>query len=137
MTTRIHASRRTPTAESGPLDLTTAADDLLAQARGLSAGRAAHTLTPGSGAPLKQSLLALTAGQRLQEHRAPGPTTLLGVVGTAVLSWDGAAVTLTEGVWVSCPAGPHALEAISDAVVLLTVTPSSERDDNAEPDEAA
>jgi hypothetical protein len=29
-------------------------------------------------------------------------------------------------VWTSCPSGPHSLEAVSDAVVLITVTPSTE-----------
>ena len=126
MTTDVHAPRRLPTEAEGPLDLEAAAVELLAEARLLSAGRSARTLTPGSGAPLKQTLLALTAGQRLQDHLAPGPTTLLGIQGTAVLTHAEAAVTLTAGVWAACPSGPHSLEAVSDAVVLLTVTPSTD-----------
>lgn len=122
----VHAPRRVPTEVEGPLDLHAAADDLLVEAGQLRAGRSARTLTPGSGAPLKQTLLALTAGQRLQDHLAPGPTTLLGIRGTAVLSADQASLTLTDGVWASCPVGPHSLEAVSDAVVLITVTPSTE-----------
>ncbi len=122
----VHAPRRVPTEAEGPLDLHAAADELLAEASQLRAGRSARTLTPGSGAPLKQTLLALRAGQRLQDHLAPGPTTLVGIRGTAVLTADKAAVTLTDGVWASCPVGPHSLEAISDAVVLITVTPSTE-----------
>jgi quercetin dioxygenase-like cupin family protein len=129
MDTRIHADRRTPEEVSGALDLHAAADGLLDEARQLRAGRSARTLTPGPGAPLKQTLLALTAGQRLQDHVAPGPTTLLGIRGTAVLSGDEhAAVTLNDGVWAACPTGPHALEAISDAVVLITVAPADPPD---------
>jgi quercetin dioxygenase-like cupin family protein len=128
MDTETHAPRRTPTAAEGPLDLATVADELLAEAGQLSSGRSARTLTPGKGAPLKQSLLALAAGQRLQEHVAPGPTTLLGLRGSCVLTHDDQRVTLTEGVWTSCPTGPHILEAVTDAVVLLTVTPSAEHD---------
>jgi quercetin dioxygenase-like cupin family protein len=129
MDTRIHADRRAPEEVSGALDLHAAADGLLDEARQLRAGRSARTLTPGPGAPLKQTLLALTAGQRLQDHVAPGPTTLLGIRGTAVLSGDEhAAVTLNDGVWASCPTGPHALEAISDAVVLITVAPADPPD---------
>lgn len=122
----VHAPRRRPAEEPGPLDLQSAADDLLTEVSGLRSGRSARTLTPGSGAPLKQTLLALAAGRRLQDHLAPGPTTLLGLRGTAVLTYGSEAVTLTDGVWASCPIGPHALEAVSDTVVLITVTASSD-----------
>ena len=128
MDTQAHAPRRMPTAVEGPLDLYATADELLAEAGQLSSGRSARTLTPGQGAPLKQTLLALTAGQRLQEHIAPGPTTLLGIRGTCVLSHDHGAVTLTDGVWASCPTGPHAIEAVSDTVLLITVTPTGGHD---------
>lgn len=124
MDAQVHAPRRLPTAAEGPLDLQATADELLAEAAQLSSGRSARTLTPGQGAPLKQTLLALTAGQRLQEHIAPGPTTLLGIRGTCVLTDEHGAVTLTDGVWAACPAGPHAVEAISDTVLLITVTPT-------------
>lgn len=127
-TSDVHAPRREPTEATGPLDLQAAADELLAEAGRLNAGRSARTLTPGPGAPLKQTLLALMAGQHLQDHLAPGPTTLLGIRGEAVLTHAEVAVTLTEGVWAACPAGPHALEAVTDTVVLLTVTPSAEPD---------
>jgi quercetin dioxygenase-like cupin family protein len=127
MDTQVHAPRRTPTPEEGPLDLHAAADELLSQAGRLGSGRSARTMTPGPGSPLKQTLLALTAGQQLQEHVAPGPTTLLGVRGTCVLTFDGAAVTLTDGLWAACPTGPHALEAVSDTVVLLTVASADDQ----------
>jgi uncharacterized protein (DUF2249 family)/quercetin dioxygenase-like cupin family protein len=126
VTAEVHAPRRVPAEADGPLDLHAAAEEVLAEASQLRSGRSARTLTPGPGAPLKQTLLALTAGQRLQDHLAPGPTTLLGLRGTALLTHDDAAVTLTDGVWTSCPSGPHSLEAVTDAVVLITVTPSTE-----------
>ncbi len=126
MNTEVHAPRRVPTDAEGPLDLHVAADELLAEASQLRAGRSARTLTPGQGAALKQTLLALRAGQRLQDHLAPGPTTLLGIRGTAVLTAERTSVTLTDGVWASCPTGPHSLEAVSDTVVLITVTPSTD-----------
>ena len=128
MDAQVHAPRRIPTPVEGPLDLHTAAEELLVEASRLRAGRSARTLTPGSGSPLKQTLLALTAGQRLQEHVAPGPTTLIGIRGTCVLTHDHGAVTLTESVWASCPAGKHTLEAISDTVVLITVTPTQDHE---------
>lgn len=117
----VHAPRRTPAGPDQPLDLRLAADALLDEAHTLASGRSARTLTPGAGAALKQSLLALTAGERLQDHVAPGPTTLHLVTGTAVLTDDQHAVELTAGTWTPCPVGTHALEAVTDTVVLITV----------------
>lgn len=108
-------------ADGDLLDLPALAAELLDEAHRLAAGRTARTLTPGAGAPLKQTLLALTAGTRLQEHVAPGPTTLIGVVGTCTVRSGGTAVTLTDGVWTPCPVGPHDVEAVTDTVILLTV----------------
>jgi quercetin dioxygenase-like cupin family protein len=120
-TTEIHAPRRHPAEPDGPLDLQFAASELLDQARSVAAGRAARTLTPGAGATLKQSLLAIRAGGQLHDHVAPDATTLLGIRGTAILSHGQERTTLVDGIWATCPAGPHTLEAVSDTVVLLTV----------------
>lgn len=125
-TDTVHAPRRDPRGSDEPLDLADAAARLLDEARGLASGRSARTLTPGAGAPLKQSLLALTAGTHLNDHTAPGPTTLVGIAGTAVLTTSTGRYVLTEGVWTGCPRGPHGLEAVSDAVVLITVAPERE-----------
>lgn len=125
MPPQTHAPRRTPALADQPADLHALAGDLLTEAGALASRRSARTLTPGAGAPLKQSLLALKAGEQLQEHVAPGPTTLLGIIGTVVLSDQRSAVTLTDGVWAACPDGPHTLEAVSDAVVLITVVATS------------
>jgi quercetin dioxygenase-like cupin family protein len=126
-TPEIHAPRRHPAAPDGPLDLDLAATELLEQARTVAVGRAARTLTPGSGAALKQSLLALRAGSRLQDHVAPDATTLLGIRGTAVLHHGAERLALTDGVWATCPAGHHTLEAVSDTVVLLTVAAGTDQ----------
>ena len=124
----VHAIRRQPAPADAPLDLQATAEELLREAHSLASGRSARTLTPGGGAALKQTLLALTAGQQLQEHVAPGPTTLLGVVGESVLRYEGNAVTLTAGRWAPCPTGPHSVEAETDTVLLITVVPDSHRD---------
>lgn len=134
MEARTHAPRRSPTGVDGPIDLKALADELLDEARGLRSGRSARTLIPGAGAPHKQSLLALTAGQRLQDHVAPGPTTLLALRGTSVLSHGGDAVTLSEDMWAECPTDVHSLEAVSDTVVLLTVTPTGTPTEATDPD---
>lgn len=124
----VHATRRRPAPADAPLDLQDAATQLLGEARALTSGRLARTLTPGAGVALKQTLLALTAGQQLQEHVAPGPTTLTGVVGHAVLRHEDSEVPLAAGQWAPCPTGPHTLEAESDTVLLITVVPATAPD---------
>ena len=116
-----HADRREPATPDAPFDLHEAATELLDQAAGLDAGRSARTLTPRVGGPLKQTLLAMTAGSRLHEHRAPGPATLQVLVGSATLGTDGDSVTLDAGQWAAIPDVTHDLTAQADAVVLLTV----------------
>jgi quercetin dioxygenase-like cupin family protein len=117
----IHAERRDPEQPQGAFDLDAAAHELLEQARAQAAGRAARTLTPGAGAPLKQTLLALTAGNRLDEHRAPGPATLQVLLGEVALRTGADELQLGERHWAVIPSAPHDLRAEADAVVLLTV----------------
>jgi quercetin dioxygenase-like cupin family protein len=57
-------------------NLAAAAITLLERAAAAPAGRAALTLVPGAGVPLKQTLLALRGGVQLAEHDAPGAATL-------------------------------------------------------------
>jgi quercetin dioxygenase-like cupin family protein len=96
-------------------------EELLAQARELDAGRSARTLTPGAGAELTQTILALTEGTRLQEHQAPGPATIQVLQGRVMLSTAAAEVELSTGEWAPIPDEIHDLAALSDAAVLLTI----------------
>lgn len=129
MTDDLHAERRDPEQPEGAFDLVRAADELLEQARGLAAGRAGRTLTPGAGAPLKQTLLALAKGQRLDEHQAPGPATLHVLVGDVVMSTGGSELPIPQHHWATIPLAVHDLRAATDAVVLLTVAmPSRDTD---------
>lgn len=91
------ASSQRPAPDSpGTVNLTTAAAELLEEARAANAGRAGRTLTPGAGVPLKQTLLALLAGERLNDHDSPGTATLQVLRG---------AVRLTAGEDVELVAG--------------------------------
>ena len=125
MTDQPSAAERQPAIPEGALDLAAAGEELLDKARGGSAGRAARTLTPGGGAPLKQTLLALTAGAELSEHASPGAATLQVLRGRAALAWGGQRLDVGEGDWAAIPDAPHALHADEDTVVLLTVARSS------------
>lgn len=126
MDEQVHAPRRTPTTPPGPLELNQASEELLEQAGSLRAGRSARTLTPGEGATLKQTLLAMKAGERLQDHIAADPTTLMGIHGEATVDHPDGAFTLKPGVWAWCPNEPHSVEAITDAVILVTVANTTE-----------
>lgn len=109
------------TAPHDPVDLHATATALLEQARTARAGRAAKNLTPGAGAHLTQTVLALAAGQRLEEHSAPGPATLQVIAGTLALTTGADEVMLSAGDWTTIPEEVHGLRADSDAVLLLTV----------------
>jgi quercetin dioxygenase-like cupin family protein len=129
MTSDLHAERRDPEQPEGAFDLVKAARELLEQARKLAARRAARTLTPGAGTPLKQTLLAIAAGQRLDEHQAPGPATLQVLSGDVIMRTGVSELQLHQHHWAAIPPAAHDLRAETDAVVLLTVAmPSRDAD---------
>ena len=97
------------------------AEEKLAQARQAHSGRAAHTIHGGHDHELRQTVLALAAGHELAEHDSPGEATLQVLHGHVRLStnanvWEG-----KSGDYVAIPPERHALAAIQDSVVLLTV----------------
>jgi quercetin dioxygenase-like cupin family protein len=122
----IHADRRPPSEPAGPLNLAAAGDSLLEEARGMSSGRAAKSLTPGAHAPLKQTLVALRAGVELSEHRTNGPATIHLLRGSATINSQEGTIQLSGGQWAAIPAAEHNLQAATDTVALLTVAPTAE-----------
>jgi quercetin dioxygenase-like cupin family protein len=95
------------------------------QARRASAsasGRSAETVYGGHGHALRQTVLALTAGSSLHEHENPGEATLQVLRGRVRLTagevaWEGRAGDLLV-----VPGTRHALEAVDDSAILLTVS---------------
>ena len=90
-------------------------------AQAASSGRSAVTVSGGQQHDLRQTLIALRAGQSLGEHNSPGEATLQVLGGQVTLvategSWEGAV-----GDHVVIPPSRHDLTAVTDAVVLLTV----------------
>jgi quercetin dioxygenase-like cupin family protein len=123
----IHADRRPPAQPDVPLDLEAAGQQLLDEARGMAAGRAARSLTPGPHAALTQTLLALCSGRELSEHEANGPATIQLLQGTASITSDDGVLELQRGQWAPIPASRHNLRAGDDVVALLTVAPTAPR----------
>lgn len=101
--------------------LTALAREQLEAAGRASSGRASVTVYGGHEHTLRQTLIALLAGQRLDDHVNPGEATvhvLRGRVrlGDGAVSWEG-----IGGDLIIVPDGTHALESLEDSVVLLTV----------------
>ena len=113
--------------DDGATNLPAAAEQLLATATASDARRAGQTLVPGAHAPLKQTLLALGAGASLDEHESPTAATLQVLIGTVQLVAGEAQTTLSVGDFAPIPPVRHHLDAVEDAVVLLTAVQVPER----------
>jgi DNA-binding MarR family transcriptional regulator len=87
--------------------LTALARQQLAIAKSASSGRSAATVFGGHENVMRQTMIALAAGQRLSEHEN---------LGSAGDVWEG-----SPGDLLIVPDHRHDLEALEDAVVLLTV----------------
>ncbi|MFF5233013.1 LuxR family transcriptional regulator [Dactylosporangium sp. NPDC000521] len=101
--------------------LPTLVEQHLATARTASSGRSAQTLYGGHDSTLHQTLLALAAGRKLDEHENPGEATLHVLHGQVRLATATDATEATAGDLVVIPDARHTLEALADAAVLLTV----------------
>ena len=93
----------------------------LEHAQAVSSGRSAHTVYGGHEHVLRQTLIALRAGTSLNEHENPGEATVQVLHGRVTLAagedrWNG-----SPGDLMIVPDARHALEAVEDSVVLLTV----------------
>ncbi|MGB2922370.1 MAG: cupin domain-containing protein [Mycobacterium sp.] len=107
------------------ISLTALAREQLADAERASSGRSAHTVYGGHEHVLRQTMIALVAGQKLDEHENPGEATVHVLHGRVRLvagedSWEGSAGDL-----IIVPNSRHSLEAVEGSTVLLTVAKST------------
>jgi len=104
--------------------LTAVAREQLASAQRASSGRSAHTVYGGHEHVLRQTVIALVAGQKLDEHENPGEATVHVLHGRVRLvaghdSWEG-----STGDLIIVPGSRHSLEAVEASTILLTVAKS-------------
>jgi quercetin dioxygenase-like cupin family protein len=103
------------------ISLTSLAAEKLSEAQKSHSGRAAHTIHGGHTHELRQTVLALLAGHDLSEHDSPGEATLQVLQGHVRLTAAGDAWDGKTGDYVAIPPERHALHAVVDSVIMLTV----------------
>jgi quercetin dioxygenase-like cupin family protein len=101
--------------------LTALTREQLKIAREASSGRSAKTVYGGNEHVLRQTVIALAAGHGLDEHDSPGEATVHVLHGRVRLSSGDASWEGSSGDLLVVPAARHALAAIEDSAVLLTV----------------
>jgi quercetin dioxygenase-like cupin family protein len=105
-----------------PIPLDALARELLEGARLAPSRRSARTVYGGHQHALRQTMIALIAGRLLAEHRSPGEATLQVLRGRVRMHSDGCTWDGRAGDLLDVPQAAHDVEAVDDAVVLLTVT---------------
>jgi quercetin dioxygenase-like cupin family protein len=123
---KVVSSRPHPGSErplQGPLqkfDLGTKAERLMEEGAWQRGQRNSITLRKGEG--MNVVLLVMKAGDRLEEHAAPGPLSLSVREGRVRFMAEEEVAEAGSGTLLTCDAGVrHTVEALSDTVCLLTI----------------
>ena len=107
------------------LSLDAIAREQLGLARSSAAARSSTTVYGGHERALRQTVVALAANASLGEHDNPGEATLCVLTGRVRLVADGNTWEGRTGDMLIVPDARHTLEAVEDAVILLTAVPRS------------
>ncbi|QAV69733.1 LuxR family transcriptional regulator [Salinibacterium sp. UTAS2018] len=94
----------------------------LDQAKRASSGRSSETVFGGHEHHLRQTLIALRAGESLSEHENPSEATVHVLVGRVLLRVGSAQWNGSPGDLLTIPDARHALDAVEDSVIVLTVS---------------
>lgn len=84
-------------------------------------GRSSTTVYGGHERVLRQTVIALAKGREMSEHENPGEATIVVLQGRVRLLADGDAWDGRSGDLLVVPETRHSVEAVEDAVLLLTV----------------
>jgi len=103
------------------MSLTALVREHLLVAESASSGRSSETVYGGHEHVLRQTLIALAAGQSLEEHANPGEATVHVLHGRVKLASGGNAWEGSPGDLLIVPDALHSLEAIKSSAILLTV----------------
>jgi len=95
--------------------------ELLRDAATSTSGRAARTIHGGHGLLLRQTVIALTAGTVMAEHRSPAEASLQMLGGEILLIVGDTQWQLMTGDFLPLPPQVHSVRAVTDATLLLTV----------------
>ena len=101
--------------------LTALARQQLDLAQRAPSGRSASTVYGGHEHVLRQTLIAIVGGRRLDEHANPGEATVHVLHGRVTLVAAGDEWNGSPGDLITVPDAVHSLEAVVDSAVLLTV----------------
>lgn len=100
------------------MDVLQLATEQLEAARADEYGRSAQLVVHDG--PLRQTVIALAQGGRLAEHNSPPAASLQVIHGSVAVTSAGMEETYDAGRLVALTHDRHAVEALTDAVVLLT-----------------
>ena len=101
-------------------DLNGEAERLRGEKEWREGGRNAITLREGGG--LNVVLLVMRSGDKLDEHGAPGPISVVVREGSIRFTTSDGSVEAGQGTMLTCHAGVrHAVEALEDAVCVLPI----------------
>ncbi len=103
------------------LSLSALAREQLELAQASTSGRSASTVYGGHEHVLRQTLIAIVGGRKLDEHANPGEATVQVLHGRVTLIAGGNQWTGAPGDLLIVPDSMHGLEALEDSAVLLTV----------------
>lgn len=90
------------------------------RAQNASSGRSSSTVFGGHEQVLRQTVVALREGSSMTEHNSPGEATIIVLSGRVLLSTDSTSWEGRKGDLLIIPPERHSLEALKDAVVVLT-----------------
>ena len=96
------------------------------RASAASSGRSAETVFGGHEHMLRQTVIVLTAGSALDEHENPGEATIQVLRGRVRLTAGQVAWEGRTGDFLIVPDARHALHAIENSAILLTVSKATQ-----------